>query len=87
MYTHEELIKFGTYLLSEARTKSVEFNNINDASLREKLLTVSDEDIAAVFPTVSHVLTEEDLAENGPITTEAGEELVAGDVVEIPVEN
>lgn len=85
MYTHEDLIKFGTYLLSEERTKAVEFSNVNDASLRAKLLSVSEADINAVFPTVKHTLTVEDLEVNGEIVAEDGTALQAGDEIEIPV--
>jgi hypothetical protein len=86
MYTKGDLIEFGSYLLSEARTKRVEFENGHNAELRSKLLSVSEADFEAVWPIATHVLTEEDIKFNGPITDESGVELKAGDIVGVPTD-
>lgn len=89
MYTKEDVIKFGTYLLSEARTKRIEFTNPNDASLREKLLTVTDDDFLGAFPETTIVLTAEDFDNNpelSEVVDEAGAPLQAGDEVSIPTD-
>lgn len=86
MYTKEDVIKFATYVLSEERTRRIELSNPADASLRGKLLTVTEDDFDAVWPPIQHELTQEDINVNGEITTEAGEVLQAGDIVEITTE-
>lgn len=87
MYTKEEVEKFGTYLLSEARTKRVEFTNPHDSTLREKLLTVSDDDFLGAFPETIIVLTAQDFVNNpelSEVADEAGAPLQEGDEISIP---
>ena len=87
MYTKEDVEKFGTYLLSEARTKRIEFSNPNDASLREKLLTVTDDDFLGAFPETPIILTAQDFVNNpelSEVVDEAGVALQVGDEISVP---
>lgn len=88
MYTKEDVIKFGTYLLSEERTKKIEFafgaNPERGNSLKAELLTVTEADFDTVWPPIKHELTQEDLNVNGPIADAEGNQLQAGDIVEVP---
>lgn len=87
MYTKEDVIKFGTYLLSEARARRVEFSNPNDASLRDKLLAVTDDDFLGAFPETPIILTAQDFVNNpelAEVTDINGASLQEGDEINIP---
>lgn len=84
MYTKEDVIKFGKYLLSEARAKRLEAtlpqNDLFVALSKE----ISEDDFDAVWPPIQHELTQEDLDVNGPITDADGNAVKAEAIVEIP---
>lgn len=87
MYTKEQVEQFGTYLLSEARSRRVEFSNPNDATLREKLLTVTDDDFLGAFPEMTIILTAQDFVNNpelAEVTDTNGAPLQEGDEINIP---
>lgn len=89
MYTKEEVERFGAYLLSEARTRRIEFTNPNDASLRDKLLTVTDDDFLGAFPETPIILTAQDFVNNpelSEVVDEAGVPLQEGDEISIPTD-
>lgn len=89
MYTKEDVIKFGTYLLSEARTRRVEFSNPNDSSLRDKLLAVTDDDFLGAFPETPIILTAQDFVNNpelSEVTDVDGVPLQVGDEISIPTD-
>lgn len=84
MYTKQDLVKFGSYLLSESRAKRVASEYPDNMHFATNAAQVTESDFDAVWPPIQHELTQEDLDVNGAITDEAGEELQAGDVVEVP---
>jgi hypothetical protein len=86
MYTKEDVIKFGTYLLSEARAKKIEATIPHNDTFVATTRTVTEADFEAVWPIVDHELSQEDIDANEPITDEDGTELVAGDIVGIPTD-
>lgn len=86
MYTREDLVKFGSYLLSEERAKKVEAAYPYDAAFAANARVITEEDFLSVWPIENHELTQADIEANGSITDETGVELKAGDVVGIPTD-
>jgi hypothetical protein len=86
MYTKQDLVRFGSYLLSEDRAKRVATEFPDNMHFPTNARQVSESDFEAVWPPIQHELTQEDLDVNGPVFEADGTELQAGDIVEISTE-
>lgn len=64
MYTKEDVVKFGTYLLSQERTKRVEFQYPQNDQFAARLREVTDDDFFGAFPEEPIILTAQDFVNN-----------------------
>lgn len=87
MYTKEDMIKFGTYLLSEARAKRIEFMLPHNDEFAAKSREVSEDDFLGAFPDETIILTAQDFVNNpdlADVVDENNVPLQAGDEITVP---
>lgn len=84
MYTKQDVVKFGSYLLSQDRAKRVASEYPDNMHFAANAAQVTDSDFEAVWPSIQHELTQEDLDVNGPVADVDGNQLQAGDIIEVP---
>ena len=87
MYSKQDMIQFGTYLLSEARAKRLEVMLPHNDQFAAKSREVSEDDFLGAFPNETIILTAQDFV-NDPelanVVDEANVPLQVGDQIEIP---
>lgn len=89
MYTKEDVVKFGTYLLSEARAKRIQFTLPQNDQFAAKSREVSDDDFLGAFPEETIILTAQDFVNNpelSEVVDEANVPLQEGDEISIPTD-